>query len=104
STESGFKVGFDVAPGRYTVSFNGWHEDFDDVSEALDCFAYGLSDECRLKEYRRGNAAYRWAVEAKQKGQWVAHSETGLFLFPFWRRANVVYLQNSLISRDELLT
>lgn len=101
---AGFNVGLDVGPGRYTVSFNGWHEDFDDASEALDCFAFGLSAECRLKEYRRGNSAYRWAVESKQNGQWVADSETGLLLFPFWKRSEVVYLQNSLISGDKPLS
>jgi hypothetical protein len=104
SSDAGFNVGLDVAQGRYTVSFNGWHEDFADASEALDCFAFGLSDECRLKEYRRGNSAYRWTVESKQNGQWVADSETGLFLFPFWKHAETVYLQNNLISRDKPLS
>ena len=89
SSEAGFKVGFDAAPGRYTVFFNGWHEDFKDASEALDCFAFGLSDQCRLKEHRRGRFAYRWTVESTQNGQWVADSETGLFVFPFWKRPNV---------------
>jgi hypothetical protein len=103
SSNVGFAVGFEGIAGRYTVSFNGWHEDFTDASEALDCFAFGLSDECRLKEYRRGNFSHRWVVESKQNGQWVADSETGLFLFPFWRRADVVYLQNNLISRDKPL-
>ena len=101
SSDRGFKVMLEVAPGKYTVFFNGWHEDFEDVSEALDCFAFGLSDECRLKEYRRKNSAYRWAVESKQNGQWLADSETGLFIFPFWRRGAVVFLQNNLISRDK---
>jgi hypothetical protein len=104
SSDTGFNVTLDSALGNYTVSFNGWHENFADASEALDCFAFGLSDECRLKEHRRGRFAYRWTVEAKQNGQWVADSETGLFLFPFWKRAEVVYLQNSLISRDEPLS
>ncbi len=103
SSDTGFNVSLEVGPSRYTVSFNGWHEDFEDAFEALDCFAFGLSDECRLKEYRRGNAAYRWTVESKHNGQWVADSETGLFLFPFWKRAEVVYLQNNLILRDKLL-
>jgi len=101
SRDSGFNVTLEVASGNYTVSFNGWHENFADPSEALDCFAFGLSDECRLKEHRRGQFAYRWTVESKQNGQWVADSETGLFLFPFWKRAQVVYLQNSLMSRDK---
>jgi hypothetical protein len=104
ASDDGFNVTLDMAPGGYTVSFNGWHEDFEDASEALDCFAFGLSDECRLKEYRRGNSAYRWAVESKQNGQWVTDSETGLFIFPFWKRGGVVYLQNNLISRDKPLS
>ncbi len=100
SSDTGFDVALDIASGNYTVSFNGWHENFADASEALDCFAFGLSDACRLKEDRRGQFAYRWTVESKQNGRWVADSETGLFLFPFWKRAEVVYLQNSLITRD----
>jgi len=97
-SDKGFKVGFEGAPGHYLVSFNGWHEEFTDVNEALNCLAFGLSDECRLKEHRRGGFAYRWTVESKQNDEWVADSETGLFLFPFWKRAEVVYLQNNLIS------
>ncbi|HKR59369.1 MAG TPA: hypothetical protein VJS64_06510 [Pyrinomonadaceae bacterium] len=103
-SDTGFNVGFEGAAGRYTVFFNGWHEEFSDAGEALDCFAFGLSDECRLKEHRRGHFAYRWTVEAKQNGQWVPDSETGLFLFPFWKHSEVVYLQNNLISRDEPLS
>jgi hypothetical protein len=102
TSDAGFRVGLEVTHGRYTVSFNGWHEELNDAAEALDCFAFGLSDECRLKEYRRGKFAHRWVVESKQNGQWIADSETGLFVFPFWKRSEVVYLQNNLItSADE---
>jgi hypothetical protein len=97
TSDGGFTVVFDSAPGRYTVFFNGWHEEFNSVDEALDCFAFGLSDACRLREYRRGTFAYRWVVESKQHGQWLADSETGLLIFPFWKRSYVVYLQNNLI-------
>jgi hypothetical protein len=100
-SDVGFTVAFDVAHDRYIVSFNGWHEDFRNADEALNCFAFGLSDECRLKEYRRGEFAYRWIVESKDNGEWVEDSETGLFLFPFWKRTKVVYLQNSLITMSE---
>jgi hypothetical protein len=101
TSDTGFNVTLDAAPGNYTVHFNGWHENFADASEALDCFAFGLSDECRLKEHRRGDFAYRWIVESKQNSEWVADTETGLLVFPFWKRARVVYLQNNLISRDK---
>jgi hypothetical protein len=100
-SDSGFAVDFTVTGNQYTVSFNGWHEEFTDATEALNCFAFGLSDECRLKECRRGQFAYKWTVESKQDGEWVADSETALVLFPFWRRAQVVYLQNNIISRNQ---
>jgi len=98
TSDDGFTVGLDVKRRRFTVSFNGWHEDFQEQVDALDCFAFGLSDQCRLKEFRRGGFAYRWTVESRQNGEWVTDSETGLFLFIFWKPKEVRYLQNSLIS------
>jgi hypothetical protein len=98
ASDDGFTVGLEVGESQYTVFFNGWHEHFQEQEEALDCFAFGLSDECRLEECRRGNFAYRWTVESKQNDKWVADSVTGLFLFPFWRSKNVRYLQNNLIT------
>jgi hypothetical protein len=57
TSNDGFTVGLDISQSRYTVSFNGWQEDFQEEEEALDCFAFGLSEECRLKECRRGSFA-----------------------------------------------
>jgi len=47
----GFEVWFSDDEHEYTVGFDGWHQHFDkpDVEEALNCFAFGLSNECRLK-------------------------------------------------------
>ena len=59
ASDDGFTVELEVTDRRYTVYFNGWHENFNDAAEALNCFAFGLSDQCRLKEYRRRNSAYR---------------------------------------------
>ena len=98
TSADGFTVGLTVNQDSYTVSFDGWHEDFQDEEEALNCFAFGLSSACRLKEYRRGNFAYKWTVESKENGKWVEDGTTGLFLFPFWIRKEVRYLQNNLIG------
>ena len=98
TSDDGFTVNLVVHQNSYTVSFNGWHEDFQNVEEALNCFAFGLSSDCRLKEYRRGRYAYKWTVEAKENGEWVADSSTGLFLFPFWLKKESRYLQNKLIA------
>jgi hypothetical protein len=99
-SDDGFTVGLSVNRDSYTVSFDGWHEDFQDKEEALNCFAFGLSSDCRLKEYRRGKVAYKWVVESKENGEWVEDGTTGLFLFPFWMRKEVRYLQNTLIGAE----
>ena len=98
TSNDGFTVGLEVNRSQYTVAFNGWHEVFEKEDEALECFAFGLSDECRLKECRRGNFAYRWTVESLENGNWVEDSETGLFISPFWKPKKVWYLQNKLIA------
>ena len=98
TSDDGFTVSLNVNPNSYTVSFDGWHEDFQDEEEALNCFAFGLSSDCRLKEYRRGRYAYKWTVEAKENEEWVTDSSTGLFLFPFWMKKESRYLQNNLIA------
>jgi hypothetical protein len=99
-SDDGFTVSLSINQDSYTVSFNGWHEDFQDKEEALNCFAFGLSSDCRLKEYRRGNFAYSWTVESKENGVWVEDGATGLFLFPFWMRKEVRYLQNHLTGEE----
>ena len=100
TSDDGFTVSLIVNSDSFTVSYNSWHEDFQSEEEALNCLAFGLSPDCRLKEYRRGNFAYKWTVESKENGKWVEDSTTGLFLFPFWLRKEVSYLQNDLIGAE----
>jgi hypothetical protein len=97
-SSEGFTVSLVVNHDSLTVFFNGWHEDFQDQEEALNCFAFGLSADCRLKETQHGKVASKWTVEAKANGEWVEESTTGLLLFPFWMKKKTIYLQNTLIS------
>ena len=91
---SGFTVGCQQTAEGLTVAFEGWHEAFKSETEALNCFAFGLSEACRLRVVYRGDTPVRWTVEARRDGVWASDSETGLLLIPFWRRKNVRYLQN----------
>lgn len=101
SSPDGFAVMLVVsAPNSYTIAFDGWHEDFEDPEEALEVFAFGLSNECRLKEFRRGRFAYKWTVESLEDGRWEEQGTTGLLLFPFWMKKSVRYLQNNLLRSD----
>ncbi len=95
--ESGFTVGLRVHGGGFTVRFDGWHEEFTSENEALSCFAFGLSEACRLAVTYHGSMPTKWVVESLRGGAWVPDSETGLLLFPFWRRKRVVYRRNRVI-------
>ena len=90
---------FECADDSYTVFFEGWHEEFDDSEEALNCLAFGLSKDCRLKEHSRGSTPYKWTVEYLDGDNWEESSTTGTFFFPFWKSKKMRYLQNNLIDR-----
>ena len=98
SNPSGFTVWIEVYKNKYTVGFDGWHEVFDEEEKALDCFAFGFSDQCRLKVVKRGKMECSWAVESWDEQEWVEDSVTGLLVVPFWRRKTVEYRQNDLIK------
>ncbi len=96
--ESGFPVSLHVGNGSFTVHFEGWHEHFNSPDEALRCFAFGLSDDCRLTTVYRGSTPTKWIVEVRRDDSWVKDSETGLIFFPFWRARRLVHRQNRLLS------
>lgn len=104
TSDDGFTVSLYVDENcnePFEVYFNGWHEGFTDASEALECFAFGLSDECRLKEYSRDDNVYKWIVESNCDGSWEEYSTTALIFFPFWKSQTVRVLQNCLITNED---
>ncbi len=98
SSSTGFSVWLTENKNGFTVGFDGWHEEFSNQEEALDCFAFGLSDHCRLKVTKRGNFSCNWIVEVKKDDEWVEDSETGLIFIPFWKKKSVEYYTNSIIK------
>lgn len=98
NTEDGFEVRLVAQPNRYFVSFDGWHDEFEDENEAIKCFGFGLSEKCRLKVIQRGRMRYRWLLEFKIENEWRPETETGLIFFPFWLRKTERYLQNHIIK------
>ena len=94
----GFTVWATDNGDSYTIGFEGWHEDFQNIVEALNCFGRGLSTECRLKVIERGHVPHKWVAQSLENGQWVNSSTTGLLFFPFWRRAKISYKQNAVIN------
>jgi hypothetical protein len=97
-SSEGFKIMLEKNSSGYTVSFEGWHESFESPEEALDCVGFGLSNSCRLQIIMRGSFPQKWILESKRNGEWVPDSETGLIIFPFWRKKTILYKQNLLIK------
>ena len=89
-----FEVSFHVVGKEFRVGFDGWHEHFDTEEEALNCFAFGLSQECRLKVTKRGAMECSWTVQAWQDDAWVDDTTTGLILIPFWRPKQIEHRRN----------
>lgn len=98
---NGFSLTLTATQNGYVVFFDGWHEEFRSDEEALNCFAFGLSDQCRLKVFRRGQRDYKWTVESRTDAGWTEDSTTGLLFFPFWKGEEIVYRQNSVIVEDQ---
>lgn len=93
----GFAVSLTVADG-YTVAYDGWHEHFDDPYDALECFQFAFSPQCRLRVALRGHTEYRWSMEYQTPNGWEVESTTGLLFFPFWHRPRVTYRHNHLTA------
>jgi hypothetical protein len=86
---------------RFTVGFDRWQETFGDATQALACFALGLSKDCRLKVYSRLGARYHWIVQQYVGGLWVdgpTHKEAIVSLWPFRKTE---YLQNDFLSEEK---
>ena len=99
--DRGFRVSLNVdgsADNEFCVSYEGWHEDFSSAEDALKCFAFGLSEGCRLR-VRKSWFFCTYTVESLQDGQWVAESTTG---YPYlsWRWRNVEFFQNRLLPAN----
>jgi hypothetical protein len=92
-----FPVSIDQFGNGFQVGFSGWHEEFSELDQALNCFSFGLIGQCRLMVVLRGEQECAWTVQSIQNGVWVNDSTTGLLLAPVWRKKRVEYRRNSLI-------
>ena len=97
----GFKLWIREDKGRkFTVGFDQWQETFNDATQALACFALGLSKDCRLKVASRLGARYQWTVQQYVGGLWVdgsVHVEKIVSIWPFRK---IEYLQNDFLRED----
>lgn len=93
----GFELAIVGHAAGWTVHFEGWHEDFDDVEEAIECFAFGLTDACRIARWSRGDRILRWTLEARTDRGWIRGRTSGLLLSPLVEAADVRYFGNAFV-------
>ncbi len=97
-TPEGFEVIIEqIWENHFTVSFDGWHEDFFSHEKALACFFLGLSNRCRLKTQEKGGTRFQWTIEYLDGTQWREGSSTRRFIHQFWKASVTTYLQNDLL-------
>jgi hypothetical protein len=96
--EQGFDITLYDDSGILTVAFGNWHCEFDTEEEALNIIAFGLSDECRLRELKKGKTIYKWVVESFVNGNWVHSYTTGLIFYPYWKSTTEIVYRNYVIS------
>ncbi len=104
-SEDGFTVRLVVEQTRtgakYSVFYNGCREDLRRWQNAMDSFAFALSNNCRLREYSRYGKPYRWIIEVLYEDCWRQNWERIAWSGPFWqfwRRPRVRVLQNRLVD------
>lgn len=99
SGPNGFAVSLENGEhDEVTICFANWHYHFSDPAEIVAWFAFGLSTKCRLQVKKRGETEYFWTVQWEDNGTWRARLITALFLFPFWRKKEITYLQNNYLN------
>ena len=99
NNEDGFPVTLIVnAKEDYTVEYGYWHEEFDNEEQAMNCFGFGLSNECRLKIKKRGNRRIKWTLQFNNDGTWENESTVALIDFRIWRKSEFEFSQNNLIN------
>ena len=103
-SSGGFDVTFYPCEPEYVVSLGGWHDHFDDASEALYVFFIALTNHARIDVIKRGKSEYKWTLEMLQDDAWVPHSTCGLLFFPFWRRKISTIQQNDILPFSTELT
>ncbi len=104
ASPQGFTVSLELDEPGYVVFYDGWHQHFEAGREAdaVNCFWLGLTPACRLRVRRRGGRAYRWTMQYLHEGRWRFGGVISLLFFRFWRRKEVVVLQNDAIPAAEL--
>lgn len=103
--------GFDIAlysdGQENTLFFAGFHEHFetagDDTESLLQLLLYGLTGAARVKEFSKKGKPYKYILQVQnEKGEWIDSGTTGHLFFRYWSKTSIRYLQNHLLSKEQI--
>lgn len=97
-TEGGFRICLYRHGKNWCVAFGegGFHEEFSKAEDALEFVAFGLSDNCRLREVT-SPFLRRSIVERRNEKGWAMVFEVGVLWWPVPFGARECVFQNNLV-------
>ena len=96
-TADGFDVTFYSCEPEFVVSLGGWHDHFDNASDALAIFFIALTIHARMRVTKRGATECKWTLEMLRGDAWLPHSTCSSFISPFWLHRSTVIQQNDIL-------
>ena len=91
---NGFSVSIEVTKDGFVVRLAGWHEEFEDERDAIECFCFAFSSQCRLRVASRGDTDCEWTLEFRDAEGWVSDKTIEKRSFQIWKPKEVRYLHN----------
>jgi hypothetical protein len=93
---NGFPVTLEVTRDGFVVRLAGWHEEFEEEREALDCFRFAFSPQCRLRVASRNGVDCEWTLQVRDEDGWQTDTTVEKKKFHLWKAKEVRYLHNIL--------
>lgn len=90
---------------KYEVGFDRVWMPIEDAYEAINCFAWALTDRCLLRTEKQGDNAISWAPGCIYGDEWrgLGPEFRKYPSLSFWKRKTVEYLQNEVICGSAAL-
>ena len=93
---NGFPVAIEVTRDGFVVHLSGWQDAFEEERDALDCFRFAFSPQCRLRVASRGGVDCEWTLEFRDEDGWQSDKSVEKRSFQIWKSKEVRYLHNIL--------
>lgn len=102
-SSSEFQIAATYYANKWILSFDDWHDDFEDIESVLQLVSQALSGSLRLRIDRIGGRPVRWTLERNTKDDcWIELYSNGVFFIEFGRHKDSIYRRiNAPVSASE---